>query len=710
MLKMLGLRIASVGFLLRLLPTIIAQEVALLPRGTSSTSPKPISVAPSQYWEGDDGPWSSFTLQVGTPAQDVRTFVSTSSQVSWIVLQDVGCKSNDGACANARGGLFNMNTSSTWKPNGFWQLQNERNLGIFANGLFGNDTIGLGIQGSGGPSLPDQILATIGTEDFYVGMFAINPKRTNYTGVAEEGQASYMTSLKQQNLIPSVSFGYTAGAPYRLKKVLGSLTLGGYDQSRFTPNNMSFSFAPDTDRDIVVGVQSIVSKDQDGTTHDLLPNGINAYVDSTVPQIWLPLEACKAFEKAFDLTYDDNNQLYPVSSALHAKLLARKASITFTLGNSNSGGQSIDITLPYDSFDLTAQPPFTSNTTKYFPLQRAVNDTQYTLGRTFLQEAYLTVDWERSNFSVSQCLFDPDISQEKLVAIKSVNAIVTDQDGSFGSGKIIGIAVGVAVVIVLLAGGVGVFFYLRRRKNRRQAKPTSPKEDDDEVERIRQGFAKAELDTDVNHARYEMAGSDGSSGRKTPDWINEKDEHPDTHVELVGDGSTAELNGGGHLAAELSSYKGFFGPYHEMYDPSVPPVELPADMPRELPASPLPTFSRRPRSSQVSRSANMSPVNQAKGPSPSHRSPSGQRSANYRPPRSTYSSTSGIVSPRSQSSARVSSAEASRGPSTPDWSGESSTREHEPFSPISPIGGSDDGLFSLVRGLGQPPPPSGRRA
>lgn len=79
-----------------------------------------------------------------------------------------------------------------------------------------------------------------------------------------------MTALKNQSLIPSVSFGYTAGAPYRLKKVLGSLTLGGYDQSRFTPNNMTFSFAPDTDRNIVVGIQLIISTDQDGTKQDLL--------------------------------------------------------------------------------------------------------------------------------------------------------------------------------------------------------------------------------------------------------------------------------------------------------------------------------------------------------------------------------------------------------------------------------------------------------
>lgn len=70
-----------------------------------------------------------------------------------------------------------MNTSSTGRPNGFWQLGNERNLGIYANGLFRNDTIGLGIQGSGGPTLEDQIMAVIGTEKIYVGMFAVNPKK-----------------------------------------------------------------------------------------------------------------------------------------------------------------------------------------------------------------------------------------------------------------------------------------------------------------------------------------------------------------------------------------------------------------------------------------------------------------------------------------------------------------------------------------------------
>ncbi|KAL8833217.1 MAG: hypothetical protein Q9170_004412 [Blastenia crenularia] len=664
---MLRSSIAYTASLLARLPSVIARDNAFVARSTKPSLPPPISVAPSQYWEGDDGLWSSFYLQVGTPAQDVRVLISTSSQVSWIVLEGQACLAGDGTCANARGGLYNMNTSSTWEPNGFWQLGNERNLGIFANGLFGNDTIALGIQGSGGPTLSNQILATIGTEQFYLGMFAINPKRTNYTGIAEQGQASYMTSLHEQNLIPSLSFGYTAGAPYRrysldagsliyiyrvlgLKKVLGSLTLGGYDQSRFTPNNVSFSFAPDNDRDIVVGIQSILATNQDGATHDLLSTGINAYIDTTIPQIWLPLEACKAFEKAFNLTYDAENMIYPVSDRLHKKLMAQNASVTFTLGNSDSGGQTINIILPYDSFDLQAQPPFTANATKYFPLQRAANETQYTLGRTFLQEAYLTVDWDRGNFSVSQCLFEPDMTQEKLVSIRSVNAstTATGQQGGSNTGKIVGIGIGIAVAVLLILGGVAIFFLLRHRKRRRHQDKSSTK-GEDESENIRQGFAKAELDTDLDHARYEMGGPDNEPGDRTNDaWVCEMAMRGGLHAELIGDGSRAELTGSGHGASELSSREKLTGPYHEMFDSSVTPVEMPADMPRELPASPLPTLSRSSKSSQSLQSADISPVDRSGSTSPLRQSPGRQHGAERRP------------APLRQTS---------RGPSSPDLSG-----------------------------------------
>lgn len=80
-----------------------------------------------------------------------------------------------------------------------------------------------------------------------------------------------------------------------MKKVLGSLTLGGYDSSRFIPNNISFYFASDDSRSLTVGLQSIaVSSTLQGAVAPLT-SGILSLIDSTVSHIWLPLEACVFF-------------------------------------------------------------------------------------------------------------------------------------------------------------------------------------------------------------------------------------------------------------------------------------------------------------------------------------------------------------------------------------------------------------------------------
>jgi hypothetical protein len=176
-----------------------------------------------------------------------------------------------------------------------------------------------------------------------------------------------------------------------LKKVLGSLIFGGYDQSRFIPNSLTFYFAPDTSRDIVVGVQSISSTESSGKTTELLTDGILAFIDSTIAYIYLPLDVCQQFESAFGLVWDPDAEFYLVDNALHSSLLARGLNFTFTLGNDVSGGETIDIILPYAAFDLQLTSPLVNGTSSYFPLRRG-NSTQYTLGRTFLQEAYVTLE------------------------------------------------------------------------------------------------------------------------------------------------------------------------------------------------------------------------------------------------------------------------------------------------------------------------------
>lgn len=167
--------------------------------------------------DGNDGPWSTFAIRVGNPPQPLRVLVSTTVPETWVVLEE-GCTGSDGStCADARGTLFNHNISTTWDDRGMFELGVEKNLdnytGNFDNGNYGLDTLALGYNGSGGVSLDQQVVAGIATKDFYLGSLGLAPWPVNYS--TTESSPSYLSNLKNQSKIPSLSFGYSAGAPYR---------------------------------------------------------------------------------------------------------------------------------------------------------------------------------------------------------------------------------------------------------------------------------------------------------------------------------------------------------------------------------------------------------------------------------------------------------------------------------------------------------------
>ena len=144
--------------------------------------------------------------------------------------------------------------------------------------------------------------------------------------------------------------------------------------------------ASDISRDLVVGLQSITYSNSKTTNSHLLSEGILSFIDSTVPHIWLPIDACTLFEEAFGITYNNTMERYLVNDTTHQTLQSQNPSISFLLGNDVNGGATVNVTLPYAAFDLTLNDPFVSGSQPYFPLRRAANDSQYTIGRTFLQE------------------------------------------------------------------------------------------------------------------------------------------------------------------------------------------------------------------------------------------------------------------------------------------------------------------------------------
>lgn len=478
--------------LLLLAASHAAADLLKARQDSNTTLPAPLSFPPSENWDGIDGQWSSFTLRVGTPQQDVRTFLSFTSYQTWVVVPE-GCAAatDTQACADSRGDLFQYNSSSTFDRIGIFDLSIDQNLGYYTNAIYGYDVVGLAGPSENGPTLQNTTVGGMALTDFYLGVFGVNPKATNFTSF-NDPSPSYMTQLKQQGHIPSVSFGYNAGAHYRFTGTYASLTLGGYDTSRYIASNMTFAFNADNDHQTIVGLQSITVPStiaSSPTGVQLLPDPIYIEIDTTVSQIWLPLAACRAFEQEFGLVYDTPTGLYLVNDTLHQTLKQRNANITFTIGQGPSGGDNLQVVLPYAAFDLTATPPYANlgNESSYFPLRRAANDSQYILGRTFMQEAYITVDYEAQRFQLAQAAWDQN-APKNLQAILPLDVpqsssswtsstyvqpdsatAVTSSPAAKGlpAGAIAGIVVGVVIALALLA--LLVFFLLRRRKQRRAA-------------------------------------------------------------------------------------------------------------------------------------------------------------------------------------------------------------------------------------------------
>lgn len=214
-----------------------------------------------------------------------------------------------------------------------------------------------------------------------------NNNSSSYT----DPQPSFFSLLKDRNLIPSLSYSFNAGSFYRsssTRNAFTSLIFGGYDASRYAPNQVKFGMSSDAGRELTVGLRSIAkfSMTADGSTanNSLLNSGILARLDSSQPYIWLPVAVCKLFEQAFGLTWDNVTGMYLINDTLHQKLLSENANVVFGLTDGLQGTIRADITLPYGALALQALPPLPSNATRYFPLRRAANESQvnYSSSRT----------------------------------------------------------------------------------------------------------------------------------------------------------------------------------------------------------------------------------------------------------------------------------------------------------------------------------------
>ncbi|KAI4141150.1 MAG: hypothetical protein LQ341_003589 [Variospora aurantia] len=309
-------------------------------------------------------------------------------------------------------------------------------------------------------------------------------------------------------------------------------------------------------------------------------------------------------------------------------MVKQDAEITLTLATSLNGGSTIDITLPYASFDLEADKPLVKQKTRYFPLRRAKDESQYTIGRVFLQEAFILVDYDHSSFSILQAQYTSG-TPSRIVAtdtttgtdITSSNNDGTSDDPALvkttsqpshgiGTGAIAGIAVGIVVLAVAVIG-----FCLWRRRLRRS-------------KRVNNVQGKAELPGEskprgLDEAFGEKRRPSHESARETKKGVTNVniDEVPRTPLPAELEGtlegrSTAEMHNEHHYMAELPS-PDLFRPEledpglalirSELSTPEPPPSELSTSDPSLVPeltsrhmAHELPSSNRNSRVRPIS--------------------------------------------------------------------------------------------------------------
>lgn len=181
----------------------------------------PLVLQPSFRWAGNDGNWSTFQVNVGTPPQSFDVLPSTCNGEIWVPLPD-SCPSTYSDCASSRGVLsdssptsqgFQADQSTTWAQTGIYGLLlEERLFHSDDSGLYGLDSASVGSENDW--FLREQTVAGIATPNFWLGSLGLSVQPSGFS-VQNEPHLPMLSALKVKNMTASESYGLSVGAAYR---------------------------------------------------------------------------------------------------------------------------------------------------------------------------------------------------------------------------------------------------------------------------------------------------------------------------------------------------------------------------------------------------------------------------------------------------------------------------------------------------------------
>ncbi|PHH64591.1 hypothetical protein CDD81_4202 [Ophiocordyceps australis] len=557
--------------------SIAAAAALALVRVAEALDPAPVALQAGS-WLGNDGNWSSVSFLLGSSSAQSNVFVSTSLSEFWAIGPG-GCVAKEPRCIAARGGIYSPSESKQRTSIGFWQLGLQY-LGLKANGEYGLDTISTQSPITNiAFGMSNVIIAAVNTTQAFIGYLGLGIQQGRFGDKVIESPLTQ--AVQTFGLIPSYSYGFTAGAHYR--KTVVSATLGGYDAARFEPHDTTFSLMPNNSNPQAlvrsIWLNSLDKSDLSVNYTDVIlsswEDNFTAVIDSSTPYLWLPEQVCKRWAAAYDVSYNDTFDLYTMAPEKYLHHTADETSeITFSLSsfdNKDNFGRPlqipgvVNITLPTEAFVSLLQFPFGGGVLKYgdsavpYLTVRISKDDNFILGRSFLQESYLITKFDESLFSIHQAKFPANPEADaRLVAIDrprdSPYPAPPQQGTGLSLGQMIGIAVGAFIFCVLLLLSLSYFFRRRKRSRRLGTRPMGSNKNDSSSTLASDGAKKPVLRIFSKISRRKRP----RSGHVFPDEKNQEDhlpspsEAPDCQIfELAAPVPPVELDAGNHDDAGL---------------------------------------------------------------------------------------------------------------------------------------------------------------
>lgn len=410
-----------------LLSIIFAQKSAAF-----SSQPQVIPWSSTSY--GPDGPWQAVKVEIGTPAQSVD-LLPGGSWMSNIISSSV-CTTGS-VCVAQSAGVYSYSDSKTYFEIGQTGTVDNASFAFTTGGLptvFGNahwmfDTVAVpvtdGASGDtvkalvqnfdmlvildGHSTLPDGSTYPLTIGKLSLGAPEFN-QSWNYFPPDPRWNGTFITSsMFAEGRTPSNSYGMHIGSA--ALKIPGSLTMGGYDQSRVLGPVSSQPYAidhlPIDLLDIGIGVADGESPFNFTSQAGLLAHGnssirssMQVAIDATMPYLYLPQSTCDAITENLPVTFQSKYGLYfwDTADPLYTTIVSSSSYLSFTFRLSNAISQNMTIKVPFALLNLTLASPIISTPTQYFPCFPGHGATgRFSLGRAFLQAAFVGVNWQTGN-------------------------------------------------------------------------------------------------------------------------------------------------------------------------------------------------------------------------------------------------------------------------------------------------------------------------